>query len=369
MKKIDIMTFSNSHNYGAVLQAYALQEVLKKENKVEIINYKDKIVNQQYKIIKFNKNIISSILKNILFFNINLKRYLNFKKFIKDNLNMTEQEYKTEKELIDNPPVADIYIAGSDQIWNSYTTQGLKDSYSLNFGSEEIKKISYAASIGNSVIDFSEEKDYKKKLSNLKYISVREENAKDCLEKIIKDKPITVVMDPTLLLTKDEWNKKIIVNKFKALKEKYILAYMVQPDIEYINIVNEIEQKTNLKVVHFSKTNRGIKNVLKSEYTVGPFEFINLIKNAEYVVCTSFHAIVFSIIFNKRFWVIPHRKTGSRVTNLLEKLGISERAVNSLDEFKKMDYDKEIDYKKVNKKLDEERKKSLEWLDNAIKLN
>ena len=125
-------------------------------------------------------------------------------------------------------------------------------------------------------------------------------------------------------------------------------------------------EKTGLKVIHFSKEEHGYKNILKSAYTEGPLEFINYIKNAEYVVCTSFHATVFSIIFNKKFFVVPHRKTGARVTNLLDKLNISNRAVNSIDEFNKIDYDSEINYEEVNSILKKEREKSLEWLNKAI---
>ena len=119
-------------------------------------------------------------------------------------------------------------------------------------------------------------------------------------------------------------------------------------------------------MIHFDKRNKGLKNVLRSSYTEGPLEFINLIKNAEYVIATSFHATVFSIIFSKKFWIVPHKTTGSRVTDLLNKFGISNRAVNTFDEFKVKNYNEEIDYEKVNKILEKERKKSLDWLIDAI---
>ena len=171
-------------------------------------------------------------------------------------------------------------------------------------------------------------------------------------------------MDPTLLISREEWEDDI--EKIEKNGCKYIVAYVVEPDVEYIKIVNDLSEKTGLKVIHFGLKNPGYKNVLKSAYTEGPLEFVNYIKNAEYVVATSFHATVFSILFNKKFFIVPHRKTGARVTNLLDKLGIEGRTFSNYEEFKNIDYDFETDWNKVESKLEMERKKSLDWLINAI---
>lgn len=366
MKKIEIITFQNAHNYGALLQVYALQQVLNNENKVEIINYQNEIVGNQYKVLKISKkgikSFIKSLVKSVLFYPQNKNRYTIFNKFEKEKLNLTK-EYRTEAVLKKNAPEANVYITGSDQVWNSDITNGLQDSYTLNFGKDNIRRISYAASIGKSNLQEDEKKVYKDKISKIDYISVREETGKNILAPLI-NKSINVVLDPTLLLKKEKWQEEI--ENLKTEKEKYILAYVVEDDIEFIKITNELSQKTGLKVIHFGLKNPGYKNILKSAYTEGPLEFINYIKNAEYVVCTSFHATVFSIIFNKKFFVVPHRKTGARVTNLLDKLNISNRAVNSIDEFNKIDYDSEINYEEVNSILKKEREKSLEWLNKAI---
>ena len=171
-------------------------------------------------------------------------------------------------------------------------------------------------------------------------------------------------MDPTLLLTKKQWENEI--KTLTGNKEKYILAYVVEKDEQYIKIVNNLSEKTGLKIIHFGKTNPGYKNVLKSAYTEGPLEFINYIKNAEYVVATSFHATVFSVIFHKKFFIIPHKKTGSRVTNLLDKLGIENRTFNTLEEFKNIDYNFGMNWDNVEERLGKERKKSLDWLEKSI---
>lgn len=366
MKKVGIITFSWAHNYGALLQTYALQKKISENNEVKIINFKKKEYINQYKLIphisgSFSKKIKGS-LKSILFFNKNLKRYLKFSKFINNNICFTEL-YNTEDELKENPPKYDVYITGSDQVWNPRIVGELSDAYTLNFGDETIKRISYAASVGNSLQILQNIESFTRKLSILDYISVREEDAKNELSKII-NKNIQVVLDPTLLLTKEEWEDNIYNNK--KVKEKYILAYVVEEDAEYNKIVNELSIKTGLKVIHFEKRNNKYNNVLKNAYTEGPLEFVNYIKNAEYVVATSFHATIFSVIFNKKFFIIPHKKTGARVTNILNKLGISGRTFYNLDEFNKIDYDFETDWDSVNKKLEEERKKSIDWLENSI---
>ncbi len=366
-KKVDIITFQCAHNYGAILQVYALQQTIEKmHKKVEIINYKNKIIERQYKVINVDrknlKNFLKSIVSDILFFQKRYKRYQNFEKFVKERLNLTKI-YKSEEALKNEPPIADVYITGSDQVWNSNITYGLQDAYTLNFGKKNIKRISYAASIGNSKISDNEKEIYKEKISIINNISVREESGKKALEQIIYS-PIEVVLDPTLLLTKKQWENEI--KTLTGNKEKYILAYVVEKDEQYIKIVNDLSEKTGLKIIHFGKTNPGYKNVLKSAYTEGPLEFINYIKNAEYVVATSFHATVFSVIFHKKFFIIPHKKTGSRVTNLLDKLGIENRTFNTLEEFKNIDYNFGTNWDNVEERLGKERKKSLDWLEKSI---
>lgn len=366
-KKISIVTFHNAHNYGAALQVYALTNMLKKNGKydVNIIDYRKSNIENNYKIIRFyGKNPIKSLKRLIgdfIYLNKNYKRYRNFEKFKKEKLTLSNKVYWNNDKI---DVKSDVLITGSDQVWNIQIVGELSDVFTLNFGDEKVKRISYAASVGDKNNIINNPQVYKEKLSKLDYISVREEDAKNELTKII-DKDIQVVLDPTLLLSQDDWNKEI-KNCTNNINEKYILAYMVEQDKEYVKIVNELSKRTGLKVVHFGKRNPGYINVLKSVYTEGPLEFMNYIKNAEFVVATSFHATVFSIIFNKKFFIIPHKKTGARVTNLLDKLEIKNRNIKTLEEFKKLDYNMETNWNKVNKKLEEEKIKSINWLEKAI---
>lgn len=367
MKKIGILTFHNAHNYGAMLQAYALQSKLSRNNNVKIINYRNPVIEKQYKIIRRYQNNLKQFLKSlcsdILMFSTNLKRYNNFNRFMKENYYLTS-DIKTKQEFKNLTKEFDTIIVGSDQVWNLGITNGLSDIYTLNLNNE-VNKISYAASIGDASQVTKNKNVFKLKLANLDNISVREKDAQQELSKII-DKNIEVVLDPTLLLKKEEWDENI--KDVNPVNEKYILAYVVEADEEYIKIVNDLSEKTGLKVIHFGKRNPGYKNVLKTAYTEGPFSFVNYIKNAEYIVATSFHATVFSVIYNKKFFIVPHKKTGARVTSLLSKLNIENRTFKNYETFKNIDYNFETDWEKVNQKLAIEREKSINWLKDAIDL-
>lgn len=365
-KKIGIITFHNAHNYGAVLQTYALQKIVSKENDAQIINYKNKAIENAYKLFRINRNNIltffKSIVGDILFFNRDKKRYNCFNSFINNNFNMT-REYNSYDSLKNNPPKLDIYITGSDQVWN-YDISRDVDSYTLNFGNSNVKKISYAASIGEDKLCENYLNKYKDNIKKLDFISIREETSKQYLEKII-GKEITVTVDPTILRTAEEWNDDLKDLK-NEINEKYIFAYIVEENEEFYKIINYLSQITGYKVIHTGRRNKKIKNILANAYTKGPLEFVNLVKNAEYIVATSFHATVFSILFHKNFWVIPHLKTGGRVRSLLNTLNLTDRSVATLEDFLNRDYKSKINYDKIDRLLEKQRKESKEWLKKAI---
>lgn len=366
--EIRTITFQRAHNYGALCQAYALQKVLNNHGNIQIIDYDDALINRQYNPFILKRSNLKWTLKNfftlVFFHRKKIARFNNMNAFINEKLQLSNK-VSNLSEIEKECKNVDVLITGSDQVWNPEITGELSNIYTLNFGSKKIKRISYAASIGNenNVIKYKE--DYLNKLKNIDKISVREESAKNKLQEIFPNKELEVVLDPTLLLTKENWNEELkLLNKEN---EKYILAYVVKENKEFTKITNYLSEKTGLKIIHFGMTNKGLKKVLRSAYMDGPLEFINLIKNADYIVATSFHATVFSVIFNKKFWIVPHNTTGSRVTDLLNKLNLKNRVVNSLEQFMEKKYDEEINYNEVNKILEVERKKSLDWLNNSIK--
>lgn len=364
-RKIGIVTFHRAHNYGAMLQAYALLEFLNRKYNAEIIDYYAKRIYANYNVFRpLSKNPFKAV-KNFKedYTNryIKRERYNKFERFMKNNYNLSNI-YINEHQLKKNISKYDVLITGSDQVWNPDIVGGLSDIYTLNFGDIDTKKISYAASIGSTKYIDNNPEIFKSKLKNINFISVRESDAAQKLE-VLMNRSIDVVLDPTLLLDTNEWESKL--DNIKE-NEKYILAYMVKYDQNFINVVNHFSKVTGLKVIHFGLNNPGYENELKSCYNADPYDFINYIKNAEYVLATSFHATVFSIIFNKKFWIVPHFLTNSRVTSLLDLFGLSNRIIKSLDDFDDNDIYNNINYEEVNKLLDKKREESKRWLYNCI---
>lgn len=364
-KKIGIITFHRAHNYGAMLQVYALQKTLEKYDTV-VIDYRNKEIEDTYKVLRINKrNIftrIKSMVASVIYYKRLSKRHKSFDEFLKENIKLSKSYY-TEDELKKLPPKLDIYITGSDQVWNYDIAAKKIDAYTLNFGEKNVKRISYAASMGKNSLDSDHEEMYIKNIKKLDAISVREKKAKEFLSTFI-NKEIVVTLDPTLLLKASQWEELLQLRNIE--KEKYIFAYILTEDPEYYRIVKYLSSMTGLKIIHVSKRNKGIKNILRNAYADGPIEFLKLIKNAEYVIATSFHATVFSIIFHKKFWVIPPKKTSARITDLLEMLNIRERAVSTLEDLEKKNYDNPINYESVDQIIEKERKKSINWLENKI---
>ena len=368
MKTIKVITFTNTKNYGAMLQAYALQKFLMSEkNRVIIINYKDQsITNNSINTSKMNKIKfkIKNLLNEILYGRIEQKRTKSIEDFKNNYMSLSTDIYYSIKdfELDSNQP--DVYITGSDQVWNYKITNGLSDVYTLNFKTIA-KKISYAASIGVDKIPDSLKQTYKNKIEKLDYISVRENESVQILKELITKK-IKEVVDPTLLLTKKNWDNLISKkNKVSNLKQDYIFVYMLDPNDEFIKMVNYISEKTGLGIIHCGKRNR-YKKTIKSFYEAGPIEFIQLIKGAELVLTTSFHGTVFSLIYEKTFFVMPHKTTGSRVKNLLKKLDLEDRIINNYNEFKEKELDSKINYKTARKKIEDMRNESIKWLNKAL---
>ncbi|MBR6688856.1 MAG: polysaccharide pyruvyl transferase family protein [Clostridia bacterium] len=364
MKNVKILTFHNAENYGANLQAYALKELLKDmDTTPSFINYQDKHILKDYKLIKTNS--LKSFFSSLWYMPRNLKRKKSFKSFCDAHLDGNTKKYYRIENIEKDITNEDILVAGSDQIFNPELTGGLSEIYTLNFKKENTKKIIYGASVGNDELLEINKDDFKEKLKELEFISVREENVAKSLERIL-NKKVEKVLDPTLLLEKEKWEE--ILTKEKTLNldnTKYILVYTLFEDPEITKITDYLSCKTGLKVIHFRKYN-AYKNQLMSMYTKGPADFINAFKNAEYIVTNSFHGLVFSIIFERKQYVIMPKSRGGRLKDLISLTGLEKRAVNSLEDVVGKELDEEIDYVSVKNKLNYEKEKSIEYLRGGI---
>lgn len=360
-KKIGIITFHRAHNYGAVLQAIALQEVLKEKYEVNIIDYNPEFLVKPYKIFtsKDNSNTILQFfskknLLSILTLRSKINRRKKFESFINHKLNLSEEV--TEENMCQH---FDAYIFGSDQIWNHEITSGINPIYWGNFTTKSgAKKISYAASLGHAKVNINVKESIKNSLNNFYAISVREKEAVNILKEVTNTE-IKEVVDPTLLFDSTFWNSHAIKPK---IKEKYVLIYQVR-DNPNTNLVAKKIAKDIGGVVIEIPAKLSKKSIFDKYAATSPEEFLGLFKYANFIVTTSFHGTAFSIIFNKPFYTL-NLEDGSenRAKNLLLNVGLENRMIKK----KTNPTFKDVDFTIANSKAVELRKKSLQFLFESI---
>lgn len=364
--KIGIITFHCSYNYGSALQAYALQTYLKKNGfDAQIINYVDLVNFEDYQL--FRKSLyrkkIKSLIGDLYYLLPNLKRKRSFNRFSDSYFDLTKRRYTDLSGMSELNDAFDTFICGSDQIWNINCTKGANPAFFLAFADNDKRKIAYAPSIAEKDIDFRKNKEVISYLRDFDYISVRENSFVDMLKEIT-GKDVVPAVDPTLLLEKADYEKILKAPEIKksALRGGYIFAYTLEENPKLNDYVNDLSQKYNLTVIYIDKkTKHCFKNAVNA-YGVSPDEFLSLVKNARYIVTNSFHATVFSVIFNKRFVVFPTEKSGSRMSDFLGDLGLDGRLYNE-----KTDINKEIDFADAEERLAQMSLKSKKFLENSLK--
>lgn len=368
MKKIGIVTFHNTRNYGASLQMFALSKYLQQQgHEVEIIDYISNI-SKHYSILfpKLRKNVIQyvkQLISNIVHHKELVQEKQLFEEFNKKYVILTTKRYRNINALKSNPPKKDIYIAGSDQIWNATLIGKVDEGYLLDFGTEETRRVSYAASIGAEKMNDKYRNKMISLIRKLDMVSVREESAKVELEKYM-DKPVSVVTDPVFLLTPKQWEDEFQLTDKRD--EKYIFVYLVVSSQNVVDLVNEISMQTGYPIYCIKQDSR-YKNVGKVIGDCDPRMFVECIKNAEYVISNSFHATAFSIMFCKKFFVIPHSTLNARIDDLLKLVDLQNRQIMKKEDLGKIDWKQEIDCQSINMKIDKNIQKSKEYLRDALK--
>ena len=362
MKKVGCITFHASYNFGSNLQAYALQEYVKKlsdDIDYKIINFRSE---NQKKLYDYgcSRSRLKFLFKKKL-----LERQEKFENFINKKLNLTEKEYNNNEELQKEEFKFDYYISGSDQIWN-LSARDFDWSYYLDFVKKG-KKISYAASRGpvNREISTENLQTIKGLVSKYDNISVREQGTFEFIKKLT-DKNIDINLDPTLLLTREEWQKLLDGHK-KIIDKPYILYYSLKPSKVRSKLLKHLGKVMNKKVV---VANPYIKYDLvggfKKNYNSGPIEFLNLLANADLVVSSSFHGTVFSILFNKPFYTL-NGKNDFRISTLLNITGLENRAITEESDIKELvNNASKISFEQANTQLEIEREKSKKYLLKAL---
>lgn len=368
MKTVGIITMHCVVNHGSALQTWATQEVIRR------LGYDASIIDYRYpnEFHPKHRNLIKAIPQFILhllqgFPQQKKRRY--YEKFWKEHFKLTEP-FPSKKSIMKRPPLFDVYVAGSDQIWNPQHTNG-DGTYFLDFVPSGRKKISYASSFSRAQLDADYEEKVHKWLQSFDAISVREENGKKIIDNFLPGKAV-VTLDPSLLLTQQDYQPLINQSSFKT-DEPYILVYclkyMYNPYPYASQFIEEAARQTGMKIicVDFTALQKiHAPSVYNFHDGLGPSEFLWLFANAEMVITTSFHGTAFALNFGKSVYsIVKGRDFGDdRMKSILDLCGVPERAIPM--GATNVKFDTTIDNNRIQKKLTQLRDSSLSYLKSNL---
>ena len=363
-----LITFHFAHHYGAQLQAYATMRAVEQlGTSCEVIDYRlphttgtNQIFKKGFSPRVFVQNLHTAIHKDAF-----MTRFQRFEDFVSQELHLSEAQYESVEQLSQCPPVYDTYISGSDQIWSPsvFADGRLDPAFFLTFA-QKGRKISYASSFGGTPIQEEMRGELAEYLSSFDAVSARERQAQSLLEEILQ-RPVPLVVDPTLLLDGKDWAELAVA---PSRTGPYILCYFISDYSDLLPYLEQVKGMTGYPVVQLAGTRRPVKNVDEVIFDAGPKEFLGLFQNAAYVLTNSFHGTAFAIQFEKPFYtaVSPKERLHpeqSRTFHLLEIGGITDR-LTGLPVVAKPDCP--IDYGAVRKRLDAQRAASIVYLGNAL---
>lgn len=371
VKNIGIITIHKINNYGSVFQAYALQKVCEDLGfKVEIIDYN--FPNDFHTSNKYVENSDSQPNEPKwikLLYALDLKRqHKGIRHFVSKYEHLTAKQYNSPSELEIEAPQYDVYITGSDQLWNPSHCNG-DPAFMLHFAPDGALKISYAASIGANTIPQELRPLYKELLSRYEHIAVRENSGVELIKKVV-NKEATVVFDPTLLLNREQWNQ-IAVPK-RQFKKKYILCYFLNYSFNafpYVDQLAEYMQKqTGYEIVRVARPPHRL-GMPHTHYRVGasPEEFLALVRDAEMVLTTSFHGTAFAVNYGKPVFTVVQARNASdsRQVSLMHNLGLDDQILSVKDSMpvqSRFTYDE----KSEQARLEVLRQQSMDYLKRAL---
>ena len=386
--KIGIITFHESVNYGALLQAYALSSYLQKQgHDVYIIDYNRRASDKGILLLLHKINVaIRMVLKKPFFLFSYIRNRLTkasqnsfiggnnektkifddlFRSFRRKNFRLTDFKYRFPLELRMKPPKMDAYIAGSDQIWGHGQTS-FSDAYFLNFGPKGIRRIAYAPSFGRPTLDKSWNKELCRKIKRFDAVSVREKSGIDIIQKACRRNAVKV-LDPTLLL--DDYSQ--ITSNVNT--EPFIFIYRLKQSEQlksnFLKLTKNISDELNLTTKVIAPMDKLGDD--ENEILVGIEDFLGHVKNATFMITNSFHGTVFAILNKVNF--ICCARTGTtegqndRMIGLLEELNLLERYTNLDENINYKQYiNNQINWEDVYSRLNKLREISINFLNEAL---
>lgn len=387
MKKVGLVICYFHINYGSMLQAYATQYTLDKmnvENEAVFCNdphmymtmnkweyYFHKLTDPELvadKIRRTRGKIFHRFFKTDFYEKQKLRNH-KFEEFSADHFRVSKP-YKNRNELVRDADNYGAFIVGSDQLWSAANIDN--DFYTLTFVPDHIPRIAYATSFGTSKLPAYQHRKAKEFLERFDALSVREESGRKII-KALTGRDARVVLDPTLLLEREDWEK--LAGEQPVLNEKYIFCYFLGANSANREFASRLRQKTGYRIAallhmdEYVRSDEGFADY--AMYDIGPAEFVNLIRNAQYVCTDSFHGTVFSIIFEKQFFTFNRFRKGSsistntRIDSLLSMLDLEERRKTGGEDVSICM--KQIpDYSGVREKLRDRRRESLDYLKSSL---
>lgn len=358
MIKTATLTFHASHNYGSMLQAYALQQtMIKLFGNNTIINFRSARQKRMMKVISFRPRLgpILKDLSHIPYYFSLKKKYNLFETFLSTHLSLSSSELDKveDKDLKEY----DLICCGSDQIWNP-NPEDFDLAYLVPFKTDAIK-ISYAASMGPTGSSTSDKwKPIADHLKSFRAISVRELGTAKRVKELTGREDISINCDPVFLLDKEEWSK--IIPHHPIIAKPYIFLYTLFADKNIVDITKKIASELDLPVIVSNFTNiYDIFTPFEKHLATGPIEFLNLIKNASVVVTSSFHGTAFSILLNKPFVSIKGSHD-NRISNLLKLTRLEDRSIEKVEEVTDINW--QPDFFASNNAIKSEKDRALEYL-------
>ena len=364
--KIGVLSRHSVANYGSLLQAYSLQlEIEKLGFEVVNIDYTPagevggELAKTLTKVSRWGKNPVTKLMFLCYQYPSFSHTFSTFKKYRKKYLKET-RAYISSEELKNDLPKVDLFCTGSDQVWNLLYDNKIDDTYFFDFLPDDKRRIAYAASFGGNQFEGKSVAKYAAYLRRYDKISVREDSGIEILKEFgIKGEQ---VLDPTLLPTKKEWNS-ILPQKDKD--KEYILVYQLRPNKEFDDYAKKLSEITGLQLIRMSTMFFQKLKCGKFIYLPTPEEFLWYIKNAKCLLTDSFHGTCFAINFGTQFIEILPGRFNARNQSLLKAMGVEDRILTDYSDFSL--YEKEIDWKMVDRLHEQERKRSIDILDFMIR--
>lgn len=367
MGKIGILTYHTGYNYGASLQAFALQSTIQKlgfDN--EIINFETEKFKSSREMFAHHPRRVKEFIKiitRIPYYSSLIKRQEMFDDFTENCLKKSKL-FRKEHQVIENAENYDCIVCGSDQIWNLSQTDPYAANliYYLNFPKKQ-KRVSYAASFGRWVKSAPYYEDvFLPWLKQFDYVSVREVSGVEYVRSL--GLPCELTLDPTVLLDKEDYE---VICRERIIDKPYVLLFSWNCSADVIQAAKDVAYSLNLPLYNIVPPPRALGSGIKRKLDVGPREFLSMIKYADFIVTNSFHGTVFSMTFEKNFASIFSEKPDTRMESLLTQLGLSDHLIKLANlDIKKLFA---TDYSLIKKKKQILRKKSIDFLQVALKVN